>query len=124
LIFLAVNLALVVYLVVVKRLFGVRGGHRAYEARLRSESVLEAAIAAAAAKADAAPEAAGPTAVSPSHPPSPTSPSPASTSPARARRPIASASTAASPTSPTSPERGAAGTEPSVGEGGAGVSVP
>ncbi|HEY1616161.1 MAG TPA: DUF2127 domain-containing protein [Streptosporangiaceae bacterium] len=49
LIFLAVNLALVVYLVIVKRLFGVRGGHAAYEARLRSESVMEAAIAAAAA---------------------------------------------------------------------------
>lgn len=54
LIFLVVNLALVVYLVAVKRLFGVRGGHRAYEARLRSESVMEAAIMAAAASAAAA----------------------------------------------------------------------
>jgi uncharacterized membrane protein (DUF2068 family) len=34
------NVALVVYLVVTKRLFGVRGGKHAYEARLRSESVM------------------------------------------------------------------------------------
>jgi uncharacterized membrane protein (DUF2068 family) len=45
----AVNLALVLYLVITKRLFGVRGGRHAYEARLRSESVMEAAIEAAAA---------------------------------------------------------------------------
>ena len=44
-----VNLALVLYLVITKRLFGVRGGKHAYEARLRSESVMEAAIEAAAA---------------------------------------------------------------------------
>ena len=44
----AVNLALVLYLVITKRLFGVRGGKRAYEARLRSESIMEAAIDAAA----------------------------------------------------------------------------
>ena len=35
-----INVALVVYLVVTKRLFGVRGGKRAYVARLRSESLL------------------------------------------------------------------------------------
>jgi uncharacterized membrane protein (DUF2068 family) len=45
-----VNLALVLYLVITKRLFGVRGGKAAYEARLRSESVLEAAAVAAAGK--------------------------------------------------------------------------
>ncbi len=45
-----VNLALVVYLVVTKRLFGVRGGKAAYEARLRSESLLDAEIAALAAE--------------------------------------------------------------------------
>ena len=45
-----INLALVLYLVVTKRLFGVRGGKRAYDARLRSESVMEAAIEAAAAQ--------------------------------------------------------------------------
>lgn len=39
------NVALVVYLVVTKRLFGVRGGKHAYEARLRSESVMFAAEA-------------------------------------------------------------------------------
>jgi uncharacterized membrane protein (DUF2068 family) len=44
-----VNLALVLYLVLTKRLFGVRGGKAAYDARLRSDSVLAAAIAAAAA---------------------------------------------------------------------------
>jgi uncharacterized membrane protein (DUF2068 family) len=48
LIFLAVNLALVAYLVVTKRLFGVRGGKRAYDARLREDSIMENAIAAAA----------------------------------------------------------------------------
>jgi uncharacterized membrane protein (DUF2068 family) len=46
----AVNLALVLYLVITKRLFGVRGGKHAYEARLRSESIMEAAIEAAAAE--------------------------------------------------------------------------
>lgn len=44
----AINLALVLYLVITKRLFGVRGGKKAYDARLRSESVLEAAEQAAA----------------------------------------------------------------------------
>ena len=38
------NVALVVYLVYAKRLFGVRGGAEAYEARLRSESIMEFAI--------------------------------------------------------------------------------
>jgi uncharacterized membrane protein (DUF2068 family) len=41
-----INLALVLYLVLTKRLFGARGGKKAYEARLRSESILEAEIAA------------------------------------------------------------------------------
>jgi uncharacterized membrane protein (DUF2068 family) len=44
-----INLALVLYLVITKRLFGLRGGKRAYDARLRSESIMEAAIEAAAA---------------------------------------------------------------------------
>jgi uncharacterized membrane protein (DUF2068 family) len=48
--FFVINLALVLYLVSTKRLFGVRGGKHAYEARLRSESVMEAAIEAAAAE--------------------------------------------------------------------------
>jgi uncharacterized membrane protein (DUF2068 family) len=60
----AVNLALVIYLVGTKRLFGVRGGRRAYEERLREGSIIEqateAAEAAAAEKAEAAPGEAGP----------------------------------------------------------------
>jgi uncharacterized membrane protein (DUF2068 family) len=51
-----INVALVVYLVVTKRLFGVRGGKKAYEARLRSASILQAEIGALAA----APAAPGP----------------------------------------------------------------
>ena len=43
-----VNLALVVYLVVSRRLFGVRGGRKAYEARLREDSILDAEAQAAA----------------------------------------------------------------------------
>jgi uncharacterized membrane protein (DUF2068 family) len=46
-ILLVINLFLVLYLVTTKRLFGLRGGKRAYDARLRSESIMEAAIAAA-----------------------------------------------------------------------------
>ena len=45
-----INLGLVIYLVVTKRLFGVRGGKAAYEAKLRSESILDAEIAALAAE--------------------------------------------------------------------------
>ena len=41
--FFLINLVLVVYLVVTRRLFGVRGGKEAYEARLRSESVMQEA---------------------------------------------------------------------------------
>jgi uncharacterized membrane protein (DUF2068 family) len=43
--FFAVNLALVVYLVLTKRLFGARGGKRAYDARLRGESFIDSALA-------------------------------------------------------------------------------
>ena len=46
---LAINLLLVIYLVWTKRLFGVRGGKAAYDARLRSESVIEVEQAALAA---------------------------------------------------------------------------
>ena len=45
-----INLLLVVYLVWTRRLFGVRGGKQAYEARLRSESVIDEAQAALAAQ--------------------------------------------------------------------------
>jgi uncharacterized membrane protein (DUF2068 family) len=85
-----VNLALVVYLVATKRLFGVRGGKTAYEARLRSESILEAEIARAAHRAEARDPAASPT--------KPSRPSPAA-SPTKPSRP----SPAASPTEPSPP---------------------
>src|SRR2546429_8276766 len=51
---LVVNLLLVIHLVWTKRLFGVRGGKAAYEAKLRSESVLEVEQAALAPPARAA----------------------------------------------------------------------
>jgi uncharacterized membrane protein (DUF2068 family) len=44
-----VNLLLVIYLVWTRRLFGIRGGKAAYEARLRTESVIEVEQAALAA---------------------------------------------------------------------------
>ncbi len=44
---LAVNLALVLYLAITKRLFGIRGGKEAYDKRLREDSIMESAIAAA-----------------------------------------------------------------------------
>jgi uncharacterized membrane protein (DUF2068 family) len=50
-----INLLLVVYLVWSKRLFGVRGGKQAYEARLRTESFIEAEQAALAAAQPALP---------------------------------------------------------------------
>lgn len=54
-----VNLLLVAYLVWTRRLFGARGGGKAYEARLREESVIEveqAALATATATSPALPE--------------------------------------------------------------------
>ena len=51
LVLLGLNLVLVLYLVITKRLFGVRGGKAAYDARLRSESVIESAQKAAASRA-------------------------------------------------------------------------
>ena len=52
---LAVNMLLVIYLVWSKRLLGVRGGKRAYEANLRSESVIEVEQAALVAASPARP---------------------------------------------------------------------
>ena len=46
---LAVNVAAVLYLLLSKRLFGLRGGHRAYEASLHEASLLEVQESAAAA---------------------------------------------------------------------------
>lgn len=51
LILLGLNVGLVVYLVAAKRLFGLRGGKAAFEARLASESVLQAAARTAASAA-------------------------------------------------------------------------
>jgi uncharacterized membrane protein (DUF2068 family) len=51
-----VNLGLVLYLVLTKRLFGLRGGKKAYEARLRSESIMGAEIAALEAEQEVAVE--------------------------------------------------------------------
>jgi uncharacterized membrane protein (DUF2068 family) len=45
------NLALVLYLMLSRRLFGARGGKEAYESRLQAESVLDEAAKAAAAAA-------------------------------------------------------------------------
>jgi uncharacterized membrane protein (DUF2068 family) len=56
----AINVALVAYLVITKRLLGVRGGKEAYEARLRSESILDTEAAAAETKARAPAETHGP----------------------------------------------------------------
>ena len=61
---LVINLLLVVYLVWSKRLFGVRGGKKAYEARLRTESFIaaeQAALAAAKPPAERAEPAEQPT---------------------------------------------------------------
>ena len=53
-VFFVINLALVLYLVITRRLFGLRGGKSAYEARLRGESIMQTAINAAAAAGHAA----------------------------------------------------------------------
>jgi uncharacterized membrane protein (DUF2068 family) len=50
-----INLLLVIYLVWTRRLFGVRGGKAAYDARLRTESVIEMEQAALAAASPAPP---------------------------------------------------------------------
>jgi uncharacterized membrane protein (DUF2068 family) len=60
-----VNLALVIYLVLAKRLFGVRGGKKAYEAMLHSESILQNEIDALEAGRSAAAAGAPAPAVSP-----------------------------------------------------------
>jgi uncharacterized membrane protein (DUF2068 family) len=56
----AINLALVIYLLVTRRLFGIRGGKPAYEARLRSASIVDTELAALAAAGDQPAAAAGP----------------------------------------------------------------
>jgi uncharacterized membrane protein (DUF2068 family) len=51
---LVINVGLVLYLVISKRLFGVRGGKEAYEARRRGESLIEVEQAAVAPRAESA----------------------------------------------------------------------
>jgi uncharacterized membrane protein (DUF2068 family) len=115
-----VNLLLVVYLVVTRRLFGVRGGKHAYEARLRSESIMDAAIDAAAGPdvainaAAAGPDAAagpappGPAAESDTPAPGPAPPAPDTPAPGPARD-----TPAPSPASGTTQDADAkAGTDP------------
>ena len=70
----AVNLGLVLYLVLTKRLFGVRGGKKAYEGKLRSESLMDAEMKALAAGQEMAVQAAA-------GPPWPDAETPAATGP-------------------------------------------
>ena len=69
-----INLALVVYLIYSRRLFGVRGGKKAYEARLRTADILQteqAALAASPTTPSAAPATDGTPAATPDEPPAP-----------------------------------------------------
>jgi len=109
LILFAVNLLLVLYLVITRRLFGVRGGKHAYEARLRSESLMEAAINAAAAAEPAAEPEPAPAAGSGDQAPGPgTPPAPAQDAPAPGPGPApAPARDAPAPGPGTDPARAA-----------------
>jgi uncharacterized membrane protein (DUF2068 family) len=75
-----INLALVVYLIYSRRLFGVRGGKKAYEARLRTADILETEQAALAASpttpsaTPASPDTPTPSAETPTPEPSPPAP--------------------------------------------------
>ncbi len=100
-----INLGLVLYLMLTKRLFGVRGGKAAYEAKLRSESILDAEIAALAAEQQGEPGRhakpvpggePGPATESPRNWPRPASPS----SPPQSRAPPRNRPRPASPSSP------------------------
>ena len=94
-----INLLLVIYLVWTKRLFGVRGGKGAYEARLRTESVIEVEQAALAAAAPGQPGHGKP--VSTAVQPEPAGPA---TAPARTTAPPAGAAQPGS-ARPDTPER-------------------
>jgi len=96
-----INLLLVVYLVWTRRLFGVRGGKKAYEARLRSESVIEEEQAALAAEQAAH---GGEQAAHGGEQGAPGAAPPAGTAPAAARSTVP-APQAAEPARPDAPER-------------------
>jgi uncharacterized membrane protein (DUF2068 family) len=86
-----VNLLLVVYLVWTKRLFGVRGGKKAYDAALRSESVIEVEQVALAGTSPGS-SAPGSGSAAPGSPsPAPGSPAPGSPAPGSAAPPESSA---------------------------------
>jgi uncharacterized membrane protein (DUF2068 family) len=84
-----INLLLVIYLVWTKRLFGVRGGKAAYEARLHSESVIEIEQAALAEASTGQPDHAKParTAVQPEPPETVPAPAGGTAPPAGAAQP-------------------------------------
>ena len=81
-----INLLLVIYLAWTKRLFGIRGGKTAYEAGLRSESVIEVEQAALAAASPGQPGHGKPasTAGQPEPPGTVPAPAPSTGTPARA----------------------------------------
>ena len=83
---LVINLLLVIYLAWTKRLFGIRGGKTAYEAGLRSESVIEVEQAALAAASPGQPGHGKPasTAGQPEPPGTVPAPAPSTGTPARA----------------------------------------
>ena len=82
-----INLLLVIYLVWTKRLFGVRGGKAAYQARLRSESVIEVEQAALAAASPGQPGQAKPAGTATEPEPPGTFPAPAGSTAPRGPRP-------------------------------------
>lgn len=49
---LVINIAAVLYLLLAKRLFGIRGGHRAYEQAMHEESLLEVELSSAGREGD------------------------------------------------------------------------
>jgi uncharacterized membrane protein (DUF2068 family) len=117
-----INVALVVYLVLTKRLFGVRGGKKAYEARLRSASILQAEIDAAACDAGGASDAGG--AGGPGQPSQAEARSgPGQASDARTRGRPGRASQTAAPTGPDRPDGVATPGEPEQ-RGGAATGGP
>jgi uncharacterized membrane protein (DUF2068 family) len=114
-----INLGLVLYLVLTRRLFGVRGGKAAYEAKLRSESILDAEIAALAAEREAAPPGAPSGGAAPApEPATATAPEPATApapEPATATAPEPATAPAPEPATATAPEPATvAGREPAA----------
>ena len=114
-----INVALDVYLVLTKRLFGVRGGKKAYEARLRSASILQAEIDAAACDAGGAGAPGGPGQPSQAEARS----GPGQASDARTRGRPGRASQTAAPTGPDRPDGVATPGEPEQ-RGGAATGGP